>query len=113
VRDFLREGDVLMVMDRPAGPQHRGSSTDATQVRAMKAQGLGASEIAKALKISRAPTAGTTAQSVWVALRPSHDNGREPTRLDALDWDRSIRLRCSALNEHVIAAHGIATYAFV
>jgi DNA invertase Pin-like site-specific DNA recombinase len=32
----------------------RPASIDATQVRAMKAQGLGASEIAKALKIGRA-----------------------------------------------------------
>jgi DNA invertase Pin-like site-specific DNA recombinase len=32
----------------------RPASMDATQVRAMKAQGLGASEIAKALKIGRA-----------------------------------------------------------
>jgi Helix-turn-helix domain of resolvase len=32
----------------------RAVSIDATQVRAMKAQGLGASEIAKALKMGRA-----------------------------------------------------------
>jgi DNA invertase Pin-like site-specific DNA recombinase len=32
----------------------RPASMDATEVRAMKAQGLGASEIAKALKIGRA-----------------------------------------------------------
>lgn len=32
----------------------RPASIDAAQVRAMKAQGLGASEIAKALKIARA-----------------------------------------------------------
>jgi hypothetical protein len=40
----------------------RPASMDATQVRAMKAQGLGASEIAKALKIGRAsvyPGAGS------------------------------------------------------
>ena len=39
----------------PTGPpKGRPASIDAAQVREMKAQGLGASEIAKALKIGRA-----------------------------------------------------------
>ena len=36
----------------------RPASTDATQLRAMKAEGKGASEIAKALKIGRASVYG-------------------------------------------------------
>jgi hypothetical protein len=49
----------------------RPASIDATQVRAMKAQGLGASEIAKALKIGRASAIGS------LPIRSGPANGRQ------------------------------------
>ncbi len=39
---------------RTGGPPPRAVSINAAQVRAMKAEGMGATEIAKALKIGRA-----------------------------------------------------------
>jgi DNA invertase Pin-like site-specific DNA recombinase len=45
----------------------RPASMDAAQVREMKAQGLGASEIAKAFKIGRAPMRNVE----WIVISPT------------------------------------------
>jgi DNA invertase Pin-like site-specific DNA recombinase len=54
--NLRRERQLEGIAKAKAAGVHKGrpASIDAAQVRAMKAQGLGASEIAKALKIGRA-----------------------------------------------------------